>query len=67
MQLHEQLECPLLIAYTHAAWAALLADRAQGDDREQARTMAEQALTLATANGYGCIEADARTVLDRLQ
>jgi tetratricopeptide (TPR) repeat protein len=66
MQLHQQLESPLLIAYTHAAWAALLADRNQGDDPTRAGAMAGTALATATALGYAYIETDARAVLDRL-
>jgi hypothetical protein len=66
MKLHEHLESPLLVAYTQSAWAALLADRDQGDDRTRARDMADQALAAATAGGYGYIEADARAVLEQL-
>ena len=56
---------PLLIAYTNAAWAAMLADRDHPDDRTQAREKAQHALAAATTGGYGYIEADARAVLDR--
>ena len=63
MAIHERLDSPLLIAYTQAAWAALLAD---GPTDEHARTLAEQALDTATAGGYGYIAADARKVLDQL-
>ncbi len=66
MQIHVRLEAPLLIAYTQAASAALLADRKQGDDHTRARAMADAALTTASAGGYGDIEADARAVLERL-
>jgi tetratricopeptide (TPR) repeat protein len=66
MELHERLHSPLLIAYTNAAWAALLADRNEGDDRARAREMAEHALAAATAGGYGYIERDARAVLEQL-
>jgi hypothetical protein len=66
LQLHERIRSPLLTAYTHAAWAALLADRDQHDDHTRARAMAQQALDTATAGGYGYIETDARAVLSRL-
>ena len=66
LQLHERVQSPLLIAYTHAAWAALLADRNQHDDHNRARLMAQQALNTATAGGYGYIETDARAVLTQL-
>jgi class 3 adenylate cyclase/tetratricopeptide (TPR) repeat protein len=66
LQLHERVRSPLLVAITHAAWAALLADRNQHDDHTRARAMAQQALDTAIAGGYGYIETDARTVLSRL-
>jgi hypothetical protein len=66
LQLDERVQSPLLIAQTHAAWAALLADRNQHDDHARARVMAQQALDTATAGGYGYTEADARAVLTRL-
>ena len=56
----------LLIAHTDAAWSALLADRDRGDDRQRARAMAERAVTVATAGGYGDIQSDAQAVLARL-
>ena len=61
----EGLESPLLVAYTDAAWAELLVDRAEGDDLVRARAMAERALAAATAGGYGYIERDAAAVLTR--
>jgi hypothetical protein len=60
-------ESPLLTAYTDAAWAALLADRDQGDDRTRAREMAEHALAAATAGGYGYAERDTHAVLEQLE
>ena len=66
MQIHEQLESPLLIAYTNAAWAELLAERDHADDRAQAVVKARDALAAAVAGGFGYIEADARRVLDRV-
>ena len=66
LQLHDRVRSPLLIAHTHAAWAALLADRNQHDDHTRARVMAQQAVDAVTAGGYGYIETDARAVLTRL-
>jgi tetratricopeptide (TPR) repeat protein len=67
MELHQRLGSPLLIAYTNAAWAALLADRGKGEDEARARELAEQALTAATTGGYGYIERDSRAVLEQLR
>jgi tetratricopeptide (TPR) repeat protein len=67
MAIHHRMESPLLIAYTDAAWAALLADRDRGDDRERARAMAERAVEVSAARGLGYIHADAQAVLARLQ
>jgi hypothetical protein len=64
--IHERVHSPMLIARTQAAWAAMLADRNHNDDHTRAQTMAQAALTTATAGGYGDIETDARAVLDRL-
>ena len=61
---HQRLRSPLLIALTQASWAAVLADRGRDHDHDRAREMATAAL--AAAGAYGDIEADARTVLDRL-
>jgi class 3 adenylate cyclase len=66
MAIHQGMESPLLVAYTDAAWAALLADRDRGDDRQRARAMAERALAVATDGGFGYIRADAQGVLARL-
>jgi class 3 adenylate cyclase len=66
IELHERVRSPILVAYTQDAWAALLADRNQGDDHDRARAMAEQALNAAITGGYGYIETDARAILDRL-
>ncbi len=64
--IHRRLESPLLIAYGDSARAALLAERARGDDIAAARRLAEGALEAATAWGYGYIADDAREVLTRL-
>jgi len=66
MELHERLHSPLLVAYTQAAWARMLAERAGADDRAVASTMAGEALQKAVAGGYGTVERDARAALDRL-
>jgi len=66
MALHQRFESPLLVAQTNAAWAGLLADRGTGNDHERARAMATDALTAATSGGYGYIERDARSVLERI-
>jgi tetratricopeptide (TPR) repeat protein len=67
MAIHERMESPLLVAYTQAAWACLLADRNRQDDRARAGQMAQQALAAATAGGFRYIESDARAVLDRME
>jgi class 3 adenylate cyclase len=67
MALHERFGSQLFVVHTKAAWAALLADRNRGDDRDRAIAMAEAALTAAIAGGYGYVESDARTVLERLR
>ena len=66
LELHERVRSPVLIATTNAAHATLLADRGRADDHARAREMANAALNAATAGGYGYVEAEARTVLDRL-
>jgi tetratricopeptide (TPR) repeat protein len=65
-ELHDRVRSPLLVAYTEAAWAEMLADRNQGDDHDRARTMAQAALDAAIAGGYGYVESDARVVLARV-
>ena len=64
--IHRRMESPLLVAYSDAGMAALLADRGRPGDAEQARALAERALAAATAGGLGYIEADVRAVLDQL-
>ena len=66
LALHGRVRSPLFTALTHAAYAALLADRNRGDDHARARTMAQAALDAATTGGYGYVAADARAGLDRL-
>ena len=57
------MESPLLVAYTHAVWVELAADRGEAT---RARELAEAALAAAVQGGYGYIERDALAVLDRL-
>ena len=67
LALHERIESRFFIALTQTAWAALLADRNQPGDAQRARLLLEAALPVATAGGYGYIERDARTVLERIK
>ena len=67
MTIHKRMESTLLVAYTQAAWASLLADRNANDDRTRARDMAHEALPGATAGGFGYIASDAQAVLDRIE
>jgi class 3 adenylate cyclase/tetratricopeptide (TPR) repeat protein len=66
LAIHEQLESPVLVAMTEAAWAALLVDRAEGTDVDDARTLAQRALATAERGGYGYVRRDAQTVLEQL-
>jgi hypothetical protein len=63
---HEAMEAPFFVALTQAAWAGLLADRDQPGDRQRARALAEAALPVAGARGYGYVERDARSVIERI-
>ncbi len=62
---HEGMEAPYFTASTQTAWAALLADRDQPGDAQQARTLVEAALPVATEAGYGYVERDAREFIRR--
>ena len=55
LTIHQRMESPLLVTYTQAAWASLLADRDHPDDPTHARDMAHHALAAATACGFGYI------------
>lgn len=66
LEIDERLESRLYVAHTQAAWAALLVERDEGDDRERARAMAEDALASAVAGGLVAVARDARNVLARL-
>jgi len=63
---HEGMEAPFFVAYTQTAWAALLVDRNQPGDAQQARTLIDAAIPVATEGGYGYVERDARDLLERL-
>ncbi len=62
---HEGLEAPYFVALTQTAWAALLADRDQPGDAQQARILIGLAVPIATAGGYGYVERDARDLLEQ--
>jgi hypothetical protein len=63
---HEAMEAPFFVAMTQTAWAELLADRARSGDAGRARTLAGTALPVAEARGYGYVERDARSLLERI-
>ncbi len=63
---HERLEAPYFVAFTQTAWAELLTDRDQPGDVQQARTLIDAALPVATEGGYGYVERDARDLLERI-
>jgi class 3 adenylate cyclase/tetratricopeptide (TPR) repeat protein len=61
IEIHERLEAVFLTSLSKACWALALAER----DPERARTLAQEALDVAVAKGYGEVEEKARRVLDR--
>ena len=63
---HEAMEAPFFVAMTQTAWAGLLADRDQEGDAQRARALAGAALPVATERGYGYVEHDARSLLERI-
>ena len=63
---HEAMEAPFFVAMTQTAWAGLLADRDQPGDAQRARALAGAALPVATERGYGYVERDARSLLERI-
>ena len=63
---HEAMEAPFFVAMTQTAWAGLLADRDQAGDAQRARALAGAALPVATERGYGYVEHDARSLLERI-
>ena len=64
---HEAMEAPFFVALTQAAWADLLADRDRPGDTQRARALADAALLVATERGYGYVERDARSLLERTE
>lgn len=65
--IHRTMGSPLLIAYSDAGWAAVLADRDRPGDRDRAVALAQRAYEVAASGGYGSIAADARRALERLR
>jgi hypothetical protein len=63
---HERMESPYFVAFTQTAWAALLIDRNQPGDAERARALIDAALPVSTERGYGYVERDARSLLERM-
>ncbi len=66
LELHEALDARFFVALTQAAWAELLADRDQAGDAARARELADAALPVAREHGYGYVERDASSLLERL-
>ncbi len=66
LETHERLEAPFFTAWTKAAWAELLVDRADGEDLERAGAMAAEALAIAEPAGYAAVAAQARSLVARL-
>ena len=66
LTLHEALEARFFVALTQTSWAELLADRDEPGDAQRARDLAGGALPAATRGGYGYVERDARSVLERI-
>jgi tetratricopeptide (TPR) repeat protein len=66
LELHEAMHAPYFIAVTQAAWAGLLAERDQPGDRQRARALVADALTVAVDRGYGYVERDCRSVLTQI-
>lgn len=67
-QLHERLRAPQFVARTEVRWAQLLLDRAQRDDHDRARALADSALEASGGrSGWQWIERDANSVLERLR
>jgi hypothetical protein len=64
--LHRRVRSPFLTAQSDRALASVLAKRDRHGDLVRARSLAQDALSVATARGYGYIERDARLLLDWL-
>jgi tetratricopeptide (TPR) repeat protein len=65
LTLHERLASPVLVAWTQAAWSALLRDRDHDGDRKRARELLDQAIEPALRHGWGLIESAAQSIRDR--
>lgn len=65
LTLHERLASPVLVAWTKAAWAALLNDRDQRGDQDRAHKMVDDAMEQARRNGWGLVEQAAAQINDR--
>jgi tetratricopeptide (TPR) repeat protein len=64
---HEAMEAPFFVALTQTAWADFLADRDRPGDALRAQDLAGAALPVASERGYGYVERDARSVLERIR
>jgi hypothetical protein len=64
--LHRQVRSPFLTAQSDNALASVLARRSRPGDLVRARSLAEDALAVATARGYGYVERNVRLLLDSL-
>ena len=67
LAVHEAMQAPFFVALTQTAWANLLADRLKPGDALQARELAAAALPVARECGFGHVERDARSVLERIE
>jgi tetratricopeptide (TPR) repeat protein len=63
---HEHMRAPYFIALTQTAWAAVLSDRDQTGDPDQAQRLIDAALPVATDRGYGYVERNARELIERM-
>jgi class 3 adenylate cyclase/tetratricopeptide (TPR) repeat protein len=63
---HQGMEAQYLVAFTQSAWAALLADRNQSGDTQLARALLDAASPVASQRGYGYVERDAQSLLERI-
>lgn len=62
--LHRRVRSPFLTAQSDQALGTVLAKRGRPGDSVRARSLAEDALAVATAHNYGYVERDARLLLD---
>ena len=62
------MEAPFFVALTQTAWAELLADRDQPGDADRARALRRRRpARRERARGYGYVERDASSVLERIE